>query len=289
MKPVHLFLILCTVAAWGFNFIASRITLEVFSPEQMAFSRSALTLIFLLPFWKPFQRIPWQMAVAALAMGTLAFYLYYEAVAITESLTTVAVATQLMPTMSALLAWLFFRERISGRKWTGVLVATAGAAYLAGALESGLSVLAFWLTILGTLAYSGGTVVIGKSPSVGIWRMLAWVSAISLPPLGLMAAASGPLIPDLELMAPRHWSALFFVVLISGLLGQAVLFHLYRNYPVATVAPWVLLIPVFAGLFSVLFYGESISFTLLLGGAVIIFGVWLQQRTSRRQADVDLT
>ncbi len=289
MKPIHIFLMLCTAAVWGFNFVAMRVALEVFSPEQMAFARSALTLAILLPWWKPFERIPWQLVAAALSIGTLSFYLLYRAISITESLTTVAVATQLMPPLAAILALLFYHENISARKWAGILIATIGAVYLAGATTSSLSVMALGLTVLSVLFYSGGSIVIGKSQSVSIWRMLAWVSAVSLLPLGLMAAASGPLYPNLKLMQLQHWLALLFAVVFSALLGQAVLFHLYRKYPVSEVAPWVLFIPFFTGLSAILVYGESISLSLLLGGAIVLMGVWVQHSSKGRKRGLSST
>ncbi len=277
MKPSHILLMLLTVLVWGFNFVAIRVVLEVFSPEQMVFARSVLTLAILLPWWKPFERIPWQLTVAALVIGTGAFYLLYQAINMTESLTTVAVATQLMPPLSAMLALVFYHERISPRKWLGILIATIGAVYVAGVTKSHLSLGAFGLTVASALLYAAGSIVIGKSKSVGVLRMLAWISAVSVLPLGLMAAASGPLFPDPKLLQVHHWLALVFAVVVSALLGTAVLFSLYRRYPVSEVAPWILLTPFFAGLFSILVYDESISNSLLLGGAVILSGVWFQQ------------
>ncbi len=267
---------------WGFNFIATRMVLEIFSPAQMAFARSVLTLAILLPWWKPFKPIPLKLLAAAFSIGVLAFYLLYEAIDMTESLTTVAVGTQLMPPLTAILALLFFHERISAGKWLGILIATAGAIYLAGASTSTMSINALGLTVLSIFFYSIGSIVIGKSSSVSAWRILAWISVISLLPLGLITMASGPLYPDLAQMQIRHWLAFLFAVIISGLLGQAALFYLYGKYPVSSVAPLALLIPLFTGLFSILIYGESITFSLMLGGAIVLFGVWVQQRGSRR-------
>jgi len=283
MKPLHTLLMVCAAVTWGFNFVATRIALEVFSPEQMAFARSVLTLAILLPWWKPFRRIPWQLMAAALAIGTASFYLLYQAISITESLTTVAVATQLMPTLSAILALLFYHEHISSRKWLGIAIATAGAVYLAGATSSNLSLAALGLTVLAVLFYSVGSIIIGKSRSVGVWRMLAWISAMSILPLGLMAAVSGPLYPDPNLIQVHHWLALLFAVVFSALFGQAVLFNLYRRYPVSDVAPWTLLIPFFAGLSSILYYDESITLGLFVGGAIVLFGVWIQQSGSGKK------
>jgi O-acetylserine/cysteine efflux transporter len=277
---------LFTVAIWGFNFVATRIALEVFSAEQLALARSILTLTILLPWWQPFKRIPWRLMFAALAIGTGSFYLLYSAINITESLTTVAVGTQLMPPLTAVLALLFFQERISRDKWLGILIATAGAVYVAGITSSKLSLLALGLTFLSVLFYSSGSIVIGKSREVGVWRMLAWISALSLLPLGFMTAVSGPLFPDPGLLEIRHWFALFFAAMLAALLGQAVLFSLYRKYPVSFVAPWVLLVPVFAAVSSVLVFSESISFKLILGGCIVLVGVWLQQRKDKKTTGV---
>ena len=277
-------MMLSVVVVWGFNFVATRMVLEIFSPVQMAFARSVLTLAILLPWWKPFKPISLKLLAAAFSIGALAFYLLYEAIGMTESLTTVAVGTQLMPPLTAILALLFFHERIAARKWLGILIATVGAIYLAGASTSTLSIKALGLTVLSILFYSIGSIIIGKSTSVSAWRMLAWISVISLIPLGLIAMASGPLYPDLAQMQTRHWLAFLFAVIISGLLGQAALFYLYGKYPVSDVAPLALLIPFFTGLFSIFIYGESITFSLMLGGAIVLFGVWIQQRGGTRTA-----
>ncbi len=269
---------ICAVAVWGFNFVATRVALEVFSPMQMTFARSFLTLVILLPWWKPFKPISPKLLASAMSIGAVSYYLLYAAIGMTESLTTVAVGTQMFPPLSALITWLFFRERISPRKWLGILIATTGAIYLTGATTSTLSVTALGLTFLSVLFYSAGSIIIGKSTSVSVWRMLAWISAVSLIPLGLMTAATGPLYPDLSLMQVQHWLALLFAVVLSALLGQATLFYLYGKYPVSDVVPWALLIPVFAGFSSILIYGESISLSLLLGGAIVLLGVWVQSR-----------
>jgi O-acetylserine/cysteine efflux transporter len=277
---------ICTVAIWGFNFVATRIALEVFSVEQLALSRSLLTFAILLPWWQPFKRISWPLMAAALAIGSCSFYLLYKAINITESLTTVAVGTQLLPPLTALLALLFYRETISRHKWLGILVATLGAVYVAGIASSELSLMALGLTFLAVLFYSGGSLIIAKSPTVGIRRMLAWISALSLLPLGLMTTIAGPIFPDPGLLETRHWLAMLFACLLSGLIGQAVLFSLYRKYPISFVAPWILLTPVFAALSSILVLGESVSSKLILGGSVILVGVWLQQRSDRKVTEI---
>jgi len=277
MKPVDTLLMICVVAGWGFNFLATQVVLEVFSSVQLAFGRSALTLLILLPWWKPFQLISLQLMFASLLIGAGSFYFLYLAIDLTDSLTNVAVGTQLMPPLTAVLAWLFYKERISPRMWLGIGIATAGSLYLVGVTNSELSNAAFGMTLLSIIGFSTGSIMIGKAKQKNVWCTLAWIAAVSIVPLGMMTATQGSLYPDLQQLELIHWLAFLSVVIISGLLGQGFLFHLYGKYPVSSVAPWMLLIPVFAGLFSVLFDFETISSSLFVGGAIILFGVWLQQ------------
>ena len=285
MKLVHILLMICTAAVWGYNFIAIRVVLEVFSPEQLAFTRAMTTLIVLLPWWKPWLRVSIRFLLACLAIGAVAFYLLFIAVHMTDSLTTVAIGTQLLAPISALVALLFYREAISKQKWFGILLATGGAIYIATTGATVLSVVALGVTVLSVLFYSAGSVVATKSSSVDVWRMLAWISAVALIPMALIATLSGPLLPDPALLDLKHWSALVFAILISALLGHAVMLTLYRIYPISDVVPFVLLTPIFAALFAILVYDESIELKLLMGGILVLAGVWIQQVGSRRPGE----
>jgi O-acetylserine/cysteine efflux transporter len=282
MRPVHIILMTCTTMVWGYSFIAIRVALEVFSAEQLAFARSVIILLVLLPWWKPWQAVPIRFLVACLSIGAVAFYLLFTAVGMTDNLTAVAIGTQLMAPISAIVALLIYHEAISGRKWLGILLATVGAIYLAAAGATTLSAAALGVTVLSVTIYSAGSIVAARSSSVEVWRTLAWISAIAIVPTALIAGLSGPLFPDPSLLETKHWLAVVFALLVSSLLGQAVLFSLYRLYPISDVAPYTLLVPVFTALFAVLIYGESLEMSLLLGGAIVLAGVGIQQLRSSR-------
>jgi O-acetylserine/cysteine efflux transporter len=281
MKPLHTFLMVITTAVWGLNFVATRVVLDVFSPEQLAFARALITLVLLLPWWQPWRRVSVKFLAAAFAIGVGSYYLIYQAIRMTESLTSVAIGTQLMAPISAVIALVMYQEQITWRKWLGIGVATLGALVLTGAAGLGVSALALGLTLISVTFYSVGTIVASKTGSIGIWRLLAWISAVAVAPMGLIAWAAGPLYPDPGTIQTVHWLALVFSALISALLGQAVLFFLYRAYPVSDVAPYFLIVPIFAALFSVLLLHEHIGPGLAVGGAVLLLGVWLQQTRGR--------
>jgi len=282
MKLIHIFLMTCTAAVWGYNFIAIRVALEVFTPGQLAFARAVTMLLILLPWWKPWKPVSLRFLAACLSIGAVAFYLLFTAVGMTDNLTTVAIGTQLMAPIAAIVALLIYHEAISRRKWLGILLATAGAIFLAASGATSLSAAALGTTVLAVSFYSAGSVVAARSSSVGVWRMLAWISAIAIVPTALMAGLSGPLLPDLSILEMKHWLAVLFALIVSALLGQAVLLSLYRLYRISDVAPYILLVPVFAALFAVLIYGEGLEARLLFGGAIVLAGVWIQQVSSSK-------
>jgi O-acetylserine/cysteine efflux transporter len=288
MTPLHTFLMIVTAAAWGLNFIATRVVLDVFSPEQLAFARACINLAVLLPWWQPWRPVSVKFLAAAFSIGVVSYYVLYAAIRMTESLTSVAIGTQLLVPISAIIALVMYQEQVTRRRWVGIAVATAGALVLTGTSGPGVSALALGLTLISVTFYSVGTIVASKTGAIGIWRLLAWISAVAVAPMGLIAWVAGPIYPDPETIKTVHWLALVFSALISALLGQAVLFFLYRAYPVSDVAPYFLIVPIFAALFSVLLLHERISPGLAIGGVVILLGVWLQQTRGRTDQRVQL-
>jgi hypothetical protein len=69
MKPLHILLMIITTAAWGLNFIATRVVLDVFSPEQLAFARACISLAVLLPWWQPWRRVSVKFLAAAFPLA----------------------------------------------------------------------------------------------------------------------------------------------------------------------------------------------------------------------------
>jgi O-acetylserine/cysteine efflux transporter len=240
------------------------VVLDVFSPEQLAFARACISLAVLLPWWQPWRRVSVKFLAAAFSIGVVSYYVLYAAIRMTESLTSVAIGTQLLVPISAIIALVMYQEQVTRRKWTGIAVATAGALVLTVTSGPGVSALALGLTVI-LSRYSVGTIVASKTGAIGIWRLLAWIAAVAVAPMGLIAWVAGPIYPDPETVQTVHWLALIFSALISALLGQAVLFFLYRTYPVSDVAPYFLIVPILPRCFRCCCYTNALSPPLSAG------------------------
>ena len=81
----------------------------------------------------------------------------------------------------------------------------------------------------------------------------------------------------------RGWLALAYTILIGGIVGFGLWFWLIARCSMGRIAPFGLLLPVFAMISSVLFLGDRLTPMLIAGGLLTISGVAITQvRTSAR-------
>jgi O-acetylserine/cysteine efflux transporter len=81
----------------------------------------------------------------------------------------------------------------------------------------------------------------------------------------------------------RGWLALAYTIFIGGIVGFGLWFWLIGRCSMGRVAPFGLLLPVFALISSVLFLGDRVTPQLIVGGLLTITGVATTQlRASAR-------
>ena len=69
------------------------------------------------------------------------------------------------------------------------------------------------------------------------------------------------------------WLSVLYLGLIMTALGYYFWYTLIRSYTIEKIAPFLLLLPVFSLIGGVLFLGEVISGSKMLGGLIVILGV----------------
>src|SRR6476620_930947 len=75
----------------------------------------------------------------------------------------------------------------------------------------------------------------------------------------------------------RGWLALAYTIFIGGIVGFGLWFWLIARCSMGRVAPFALLLPVFALISSILFLGDRMTPTLALGALLAISGVAITQ------------
>ncbi len=107
---------------------------------------------------------------------------------------------------------------------------------------------------------------------------MGWASLLTVPQVMLMSSLpehgqAASLVTAVE----NGWLVLAYTIFIEGILGFGLWFWLITRCSMGRVAPFALLVPVFALISSVLFLGDRMTPKLIIGGLLVIAGVAITQ------------
>jgi drug/metabolite transporter (DMT)-like permease len=256
-------------------------------PTATAFWRVALAVpaLWLLYFAKPKTRTrrysgKWPLLLAAgfAFAGDLGFW--HSSI----KLTSVANSTLLANLASifvTLAAWIFLRQRPSGVFLAGLAAALVGVALL---VHTSISFSATGLAgdalgVVTAMFYAGYILAVKALRDRGettlyLMAVTTTITAIFLFPVAL---ASG------EQMLPASafgWWMLIGLALVSHAAGQGLIAHALASLPAAFSSVSLLFQPVMAALFAWILLSESLVPLQVLGGLVVLVGIYLARRGS---------
>jgi drug/metabolite transporter (DMT)-like permease len=188
----------------------------------------------------------------------------------------------LIPFVTALIAWPLLGERLSRRAGIGMAVALVGIVVVANpAGDVGSHRLLGDLLFLGAaISWSvytlAGRRAIARYGSVSSNVYATACGALLLLPVTFLGDGWAPL---------RHapvqaWGSIAYLSLIGTVLGFVAFYEGVRLIGSARASSFALLVPIFGVLSSVLVLGEPLRTTLVVGGALVLGGLWLAE--SRR-------
>ena len=190
-----------------------------------------------------------------------------------------------IPAAVALMSWLFLRERIGRRVWSGVACAALGIALLAlSSAQHSAQTLepdsrhALWgnLLVFGAVLCEAAYAVIGKklTGALGPKRITAlinlWGFAL-MTPMGLYCALRF----DFGTVSLGLWTLLLFYALAASVWSVWLWMTGLKTLPAAQGGVFTVMLPISAALVGVLVLGEQVSAMQMLAFAVALLGVVL--------------
>ena len=181
---------------------------------------------------------------------------------------------QLEVPILVLLGAVFLGERPGWRKYAGIAIAFGGVLLIAGDPKFDGAYWPFFLVLIGVTTWAVGQIMVRRLGEVGGFTLIAWVAVWATPQLFVASW----LIEDDQIRLIREadwvvWGTVVYMGLIMTALAYGFWYRLLGKYPVNQVAPYLLLLPVFSILGSVLVLGESLTLRVAGGGAVVVAGV----------------
>lgn len=276
------------------SFAAPLFRLADAPPLTASFWRLAFAVFLLAPFaaksipaWRAYSsRDRWATLASGVALGAH-FGLWVTSLFFTTVAASVALVT-LQAVFVALGAHFILGERLSGRGWIGVVLATVGA--IAIGASDGIAAPDSRRALLGdAMALAGG---LGSATYMLIGRRLRQRHDVVTYVLPVYAIAALSLLPVIWLANQPltaglgSTSFLLFVLLAAvPMLGGHTLANWCMRYiPAPTVAAWILLEPAGAALLAWPILGELPTWGVAAGGLLVLVGAWQTVRPTRPES-----
>lgn len=266
-------LILGIMVVWGINFAVAKIGLQQIPPIFLIACRFLLVAILLLPFAKR-PHGQWGAILAiAVVLGLLHFSFMFNGLKTLDA-ATAAIAIQLQVPFAALLAAIFFKDKLGWRRALGMTIAFLGVALIAGEPRLNGQYLALSFVLTACFIWSVANVMIKRLKDVDGVTLNAWIAVFATPMLFAASAA----MEDGQIEAVRQadfWAyfAVVYQAVAVVVIGYGCWYWLMRRYQMNQIMSATLLVPLFGVLSGVIFLGESLTVNLLIGGAMTIAGV----------------
>lgn len=258
---------------WGLGIVFSKAAIAHFPPILLMAFRFSVTAMVLV--W--FVKIPRGQLGALFGIALISAALQY-------SLTftglkgldagVAALVVQLEVPFLVLVGAVALKEKPGWRKWAGIALAFFGVWQISGEPRIAAAWGSVLLVISGAFVWAVGQAMIRRLRDIDGLTVTAWVAVMATPQLfAVSIVVEHDHWQAIQSAGPVVWGTVLYLGLIMTALGYGLWYTLIRRNPVSMVAPFLLLLPLFAVLGGTVFLGETMGAQVMLGGAIVIAGV----------------
>ncbi|WP_370415135.1 EamA family transporter [Streptomyces fradiae] len=278
---------------WGSTYLGIRVVVESLPPFLSAGMRFVAAGVILLGVvaWRQGPaalKVTGRQLASAALVGLLLLLGGNGLVVLAETSVPSGLAALLIAVVPAWVVVLkaCFGERPSAGGLAGVLLGLAGLAVLmlpglSGEVQTGGVV----LVVLGTLAWSTGSFASSRieMPANPFTASAYEMIAGGLAGLGVALLRGEHHGFDPSAVTGRSWAALAYLIVFGSLIAFTAYAWLLHTAPLSLVATYAYVNPVVAVALGALILNESLTWPIVLGGAIVVAGVCLIVSTERRR------
>jgi drug/metabolite transporter (DMT)-like permease len=278
---------LFAVVVWGGSFIATKIAVGQISPNTVVWLRFAMGIPLILfavvirkQFAFPKGNEWWYFAL--LGFLGISFHQWLQSNGLqTAQATTTAWIISISPAFIAVLGWMVLKEKLTLHQSLGIGLAMCGV--LAVVSKGDFAALA-----VGNFGTKGDFLILISSVNWAVFsilsrrglkshpstRMTFWVMTLGWMFTSVAFAAGGKYaeIPQLD---TRGWLAMIYLGIFTTGLAYIAWFSALSQLPAAQTGAFLFIEPLTSMVVAANILDEKITVISLLGGVVILFGIWL--------------
>ena len=273
-----------TILLWASAFPAIRVSLNAYSPVEVAVLRylvaSAILLVYALVTRMPLpRRQDWPLISLCGVTGFTLYNVFLNAGELTVSAGMASFIISAEIGIIALLAWLFYGEKLTLSGWSGIVLCVLGVVVISlanqGSLRFSIGAL---LVFMATLCISIYSVIqkplLQRYTAIQFTTYAIWAGTLFLlffAPRALITTLLSPVGPTL---------AVVYMGLFPGVIAYIAWSYVLSKMPASQAGSYLSLIPVAAMMIAWVWLREVPSLISLLGGIIVFCGVLLVNRQS---------
>jgi drug/metabolite transporter (DMT)-like permease len=283
-------MLLVTMVIWGSTFVVTKGVNEQVQPFTLALVRVAIGAVVLLGCalirqarggnHSPWPALPWGTMIAMSLIGVVLYYAVFNYALVYTSASQGALVQSCIPAMTALVAVVWLREHASAMRWAGIglsmigvlIVFSGGADAESGSASLLGNVLMFISAVLWGI-YTSMAKRVAKYDPLQVTAGIVAAGAVMLVPLAAFEVGAGGM-PGVDLQA---WLGMAY--LGAGASGVAYLMYsaALKHVDASEAGVYTNLIPI-VGVITGMMLGDPLSARAIIGGLVVLVGVWLTSR-----------
>ena len=273
LSPLDTLALLVVLALWSGNFVATKIGLNGIDVLFFCGWRFLIAGICGLPFLRmPGKNLSY-LLIISLVLGTIHFaFLMYGIRGAGAGASTIVY--QLNVLFGVILGILLFGEQFSYLRFTCILLAIAGLTVTLWQKAEFSASLALSSVVIAAFIFAYAQIMVKKVKGMPGFTINTWVNLLAAPQMFLLSYIfEGNQWVVISQIPLNSILALLYTSVLSGVFAYGFWYYLLQKYPVGTVLPMTLIVPLNGVLLSVFLLGEVLSPELAFGGAMILLSV----------------
>lgn len=281
---------LFAVVVWGASFIATKIAVGQISPIAVVWLRFAMgiPILFVAVAMRRQFALPkgkeW-LYFTLLGFLGISFHQWLQSNGLkTAQATTTAWIVATSPAFIAVLGWLVLKEKLNLLQSAGIGLAMIGVLVVVSKGD-------FASISIGNFGTAGDFLILISSVNWAVFSILSrhglkthpstrltfWVMTIGWL-ITSVAFIAGKNYTEITLLDSRGWWALIFLGLFTTGLAYIAWFDALAQLPSAQTGAFLFIEPLASMVVASIVLKEQVIFASILGGAVILIGIWLVNR-----------
>ena len=286
------FEVLFAVAVWGASFIATKLALRDVSPVTVVWLRFTMGVVILglaVIARRQFALPPTSDLAyfALLGLVGITFHQWLQSTALqTSQASTTAWIVATTPIFIALLAWSFLQERLGWWRAFGIGLAAFGVLVVVSRGD-------FSAFTAGRFGAPGDVLILASALNWAVFSVLSRRGLQSHPAARMMFYVmtlgwlftsvlffSGPGMKEISQLSPAGWLGVGFLGIACSGLAYIFWYDALQTLPAFQVGTFLYFEPLVAVVVAAIILQEPLILASLLGGVIILVGVWLVNRRS---------